>query len=323
MPFRSPSKPLIIAATATALVFGVSGYVWKEEHRPHVLDVYVFNLPSGRSLFIRTPDDYRVLIDGGSNSDVIRDLTGIIPFYSRRIDALMATNADGKNVSGLVDVLDRYHVDHIYIPGVTLASLGLAGSSDSAYEALLERAGSTQADIHELLAGNTILLGGQVSLKAHFPAAPAAFSYSRASGPEALYTVSYGSTAVTFLGSASHKVQEFLAATSSGMRSVDAVIVSHSALPANMSVKLMDRLQPRYLIYSKANPKASAPAVLAASTTLIAPAAPAAPPASAASKKPAKIPADSLVSVPADHRLNLQEKGTIHLVSDGSELTVK
>ena len=37
-----------------------------------------------------------------SNSGESEELTKILPFYSRRIDTVVATNSDGKNVSGLI-----------------------------------------------------------------------------------------------------------------------------------------------------------------------------------------------------------------------------
>ena len=105
------SKPLIVVAAVGAVALGLGGYVWKEENRPAILEVYVFSLSSGRSIFIRTPEDKRILIDGGGNSDIVDELTQILPFYSRRIDAVVATNSEGNNVSGLIDVLNRYIVD--------------------------------------------------------------------------------------------------------------------------------------------------------------------------------------------------------------------
>ena len=310
MALKLSSKPIIIAATASAVVFGVGGYIWNEDHRPQVLDIYVFNLSSGRSMFIRTPDDYRVLIDGGSNSDVIRELTKIIPFYSRRIDTLIATNTDGKNVSGLIDLLNRYRVDEIYLPAVTLHNLGLASDTDPIYQALLQRIADTKVPVHEIAAGNTILFGKAVSAKIHFPVEPADFVYSRASAPEVLFTLKFAATSVTFLGNASHKVQEFLAATSSHVTATDAVIVSHSALPANMSVRLMNELKPKFLVYSKQLASANNSGT-------------ASKPAATLKKKSAKIPPDPLASISIDHRLNIKEIGTIHVVSDGTSLTIK
>src|ERR1700690_3654211 len=87
-------KIILTAATAILATATLGGYVWKEEHHPAILEIYAFNLKSGRSYFIRTPDDKRILVDGGANSEIIGELTRILPFYSRRIDSLIATGQD-------------------------------------------------------------------------------------------------------------------------------------------------------------------------------------------------------------------------------------
>jgi beta-lactamase superfamily II metal-dependent hydrolase len=108
MSLRFSPKSAIIAATASAIVAGVGAYVWHQEHRLPLLDIYLFALKSGQSAFIRTPDDRRILVNGGSNSEIIRRISKRLPFYSRRIDALIVTDTSAKNVSGLIDVLERY-----------------------------------------------------------------------------------------------------------------------------------------------------------------------------------------------------------------------
>ena len=311
------------------MALGMGGYFWKEENRPKVLDIYIFNLSSGRSMFIRTPDDYRVLIDGGSNPDVIQELTKILPFYSRRIDAIIATNTDGKNVAGLIDVLDRYEVDDVYLPAVTLQSLGLVSASDPTYESLLQEIESQQAIARTIARGNIILLGDEVRADVHFPSKPESFAYSLASSPEVLFTLRYDNTSVTFLGNASHKVQEFLASTSAvsakssdsaassttstNVIQTDAAIVSNSALPANISANLMSQLVPKYFIYSR-QPQSSSSG---------GPSLPKSTPSKTSKKKPAKIPPDPFALIPIDHRFNIKETGTIHLVSDGESLVVR
>lgn len=255
------SKPVVIAATAGLLVLGVGGYVWKQEHRSEILDVYIFDLPSGRSMFVRTPDDYRVLIDGGSGSGVIRELTKLLPFYSRRMDTLICTDPVGKDVNGLIAVLDRYQVDRVFVPKVTSQSLGLASTTDQAYKVFLERAENSSVTIREVSAGDQVWLGKGVRLDINFPVEVAAkdvrrtrttFVYSLASPPEILFTLRYSRSTLVFMGYASRKVQEHVVTTSpGGITDADALVFSHSALPANMSKKLLSLASPKYLIYSK------------------------------------------------------------------------
>ncbi|MDE2041282.1 MAG: hypothetical protein KGI59_02785 [Patescibacteria group bacterium] len=296
MTAHTASRRLIIAATASAVVFSVGGYVLKEHNRPRALEVYIFNLKSGRSMFIRTPDDRRILVDGGANSDIVREITGILPFYSRRIDVVMATHGFDKDVSGLIDVLNRYTVDNLYVPKYLTAS-----SSGTAYSILLKTAAARHINVSAAQAGNTMLLDRDVAMKILFPLTPQEFAYSAASGPEIIFKLVYGATSILSLGSSSRKVQRFLAraqGTSSALGAldhVDVAVYDSAMIAANVSEDLMTILQPNYVVYAK---RVSAAGARAAAVS-------------------EQRSYDPLAGILADHRWNIREKGTIRIISDG------
>jgi len=310
MAFKINSKPLILGAAATALAFGMAGYVWREEHREPILEVYVFNLKSGSSVFVRTPDDKRILINGGANSEVIRELTDILPFYSRRIDTIIATAADGKDVSGLIDVLERYSVDNVVVPAITLQSLGLASTTDQIYATFLDTVSRLKIPLREVSAGDVLdfgkKLGGQdVRAEIFFPAASSSgekFQYSRASAPEIIMRISYGQTSVMLLGNATTKVQKFIATSTGSIISGDlwtnALVIPHGVSADSLSAELMNKVKPEYIIYSQAVNKSS----------------------NKSAKKAAKV--DPLYFILDDKRFNIKEKGTIKAVSDGISIKI-
>lgn len=298
------SKPLIIGATATLLASGIGAYAWVQQDRPAVLEVYVFALKSGRSIFIRTPEDKRILIDGGSNSEVIAELTKILPFYSRRIDTVIVTNTEGKNVSGLIDVLNRYRVDRVFIPKLTLQNLHIASSTDQVYVSLLQTLDEMKVSVTEIVAGDLLKLGENVIGKILFPVPESVFDYSKASAPEVLVDVSFDSTSVLLLGSASIKVQKYLVSSGS-LHHSDALIVSNNASASNLVFQVVDIMRPKFIVYSKIFSKTSTKSL------------------SQKSKAPKKIPQDPLASILIENRFNLNEKGTVKIISDGKDISVK
>jgi beta-lactamase superfamily II metal-dependent hydrolase len=303
MSMKNVSKPLFMAAAATAVAGSFGAYLWKAESRPPILEIYVFNLSGGRSIFIRTPEDKRYLVDGGFNSQVIREITGILPFYSRRIDGVIATDTEGRDISGLIDIIERYDVSDAYIPGITLEVLGIASSSDHIFSTFTETLRRKGVRTHESIAGDHIRLDNKTDLKVLFPVHQDRFAYSKASSPEILFDISMGGTSVTFLGDASNRVQKFIASTSPLMDKTDVLVISHSALPANTSPILMGKLHPDYLVYSKLIRNTSARSGMSSS-----------------SKK--KAIEDSLARVGDMNRFNLKEEGTIKITSNGRQIHI-
>jgi len=307
---KSLLKPLMIVASATVLTGSLGFYVWKEEHRRPLLEIYVFAPSSGRSMFIRTPEDKRILVDGGSNSEIIRELTSVLPFYSRRIDVVIATNIEGKNVSGLIDVIERYKVGKAYVPAFTLEELHLASSTDQIYKIFVETLERENIPIEDLQQGRVIYLDSKVRLNINFPTEPKIFDYSKTSAPEVLFDISYDKSSIAFLGNATNKVQKYVASTTS-LVNTDVLIVSHSALPVNTSKQLIEKIKPRNLVYLKR----VTDKVVANSNNL-------ANISNSSSSKKKKVVVDPLEYLDLTKRFNVQDIGTVKLVSDGERVII-
>ncbi len=235
-------------------------YVWHQEHRPPLFEMYIFGLKSSTAAFIRTPDDMRILINGGSNSEVIRSISKILPFYSRRIDTVIATDTDKKNIAGLIGVVGRYRIDRLIVPAITQEALHLSISTSSArtYETFLAAVRKAKIPMRELIAGEEVRFDSNVSMNILFPVAAETFSYSKASAPELLFTLKHGSTHILWAGAASKKIQKYIALPSASstfdstdLAPIDILIVSHSALVANLDRTFLEMYQPEYLIYSQ------------------------------------------------------------------------
>ena len=110
--------PLLILLTTSCLGL----YVYKWEYRKLFLEIYFFSLERGRAIFIRTPQNKTILIGGGQNSEVIRGITKVLPFYSRKIDLVIAPAATPAQIGGLIEVIERYEIDEIVFPKIMSTS---------------------------------------------------------------------------------------------------------------------------------------------------------------------------------------------------------
>lgn len=309
MELRHASRPVMIGVAAMSLVVGLSIYMWHEEHRPPLLELAVFSLRSGHSMLIRTPDDRRILVGGGASGNIVREISHELPFYSRRIDVLIVSSMQGREVSGLVDVIERYDIGELIVPRYTLASTGLASTTDAAYAALIDAARMRGVEMRELEQGEIAVIGQEprapyapVILKALFPAPPDAFAYSKASPPELLFEMSYKSSRVLFLGTASKKVQRYIAkqiGLSSIVHNKSVLILSQNVAAATLSTDIVEAASPTHVVFD--GPLKPRPTTTRNSV---------------ASKSKKAPTSDPLAAVLGDARLNTRE-GTVHIRTDG------
>lgn len=238
-------KKVAVAIAGGAVLTGSMLYVWQESKRPAILEIYFIDASGNTSIFIRTPEDVRVLIDGGPNSEVIRYISKIIPFYSRRIDNLVSTSETAKANSGLIDVLERYGVSHIYVR---------AGSTtDETYKTFLEEIKTKDIPLTVFSGGDVIRLDRDVSIRVGYTGKTGTILY-----------IEYKDKTFMLLGRTSVKVQNDMA-KSGKLPRVDLLQVSQNATPTTIGSKLVAAIGPTRLIYSKqirANDKKIKPNIL-------------------------------------------------------------
>jgi len=87
------------------------------------LHVYFLDVGQGDGILVETPLGTQVLIDGGPDDEVIRQLSKVIPFYDRSIDMVVLTHPDSDHINGLIKVLERYDVGKIIESGIYCATV--------------------------------------------------------------------------------------------------------------------------------------------------------------------------------------------------------
>ncbi|MDD2732235.1 MAG: MBL fold metallo-hydrolase [Candidatus Pacebacteria bacterium] len=87
-------------------------------NKENLLKIVFFDVGEGDSIFIETPFNQQILIDGGPGSRVLEKLAEEMPFYDNSLDLVVLTHPDYDHLSGLIDVLKRYDVYNILWTGV-------------------------------------------------------------------------------------------------------------------------------------------------------------------------------------------------------------
>jgi len=120
------------AIVLASLVAG-NGLIWLlawQLARPQPLVLAFLDVGQGDAIYIEAPNGNQLLIDAGEGKQILPALAGVMPFYDRSLDVVLATHPDADHIGGLASVLESYEV-------VGIMDTGL--SSDTAtYRAFLE-----------------------------------------------------------------------------------------------------------------------------------------------------------------------------------------
>jgi competence protein ComEC len=100
----------------------VSWSVVFEFEKPRYLEVCFFDVGEGDAIFIKTPLDHQILIDGGPNDLILKKLKSKMPFFDKSIDLVVLTHPQKDHLYGLLEVLKNFKVENILWTGVNYES---------------------------------------------------------------------------------------------------------------------------------------------------------------------------------------------------------
>ncbi len=118
-------KSALVLAGGYALLFFCLIGIGDAETRVWFLDV-----GQGDAILVRAAGGETILIDGGPDDAVLRELSAVLPFYERSIDLVVLTHPHADHINGLVEVLKRYNVGRVMMTGVA--------NGDAAYMEFLD-----------------------------------------------------------------------------------------------------------------------------------------------------------------------------------------
>lgn len=154
---RARFAVLLVLAVSTAAIW----YALASEDRSQKLTLTFFDVGQGDAILIDAPSGRQVLIDGGPDSGILRELSSQVPWYDRTIDLMIATHPDADHIGGLNDVLDRYHVDTIIISPV--------GGDTELAASFLKKVEAERSIVHIADRGDIVDIGGGAYIEILFP----------------------------------------------------------------------------------------------------------------------------------------------------------
>lgn len=250
------NKRIYLSISIFLFLVLITIYLIRIDARSRNFRLYVFELKNNMAVFLQTSGGKRILINGGGNSEIIRKITKVIPFYSRHIDTIISTNEEDKNITGLISVVDRYKVDRAYLQKINSHNLNFSTTSSKIYDTYIHELKARKIYVQELIKGDAIKLDENTKIEVLFPVQFTDFKYSKSSSPELVLVVSYKDFNFLSLGNVSKKIQKYLLSdtflVSNFATSTNALIIPHGLSKSNTDERLLDTLNHKIIIYSQA-----------------------------------------------------------------------
>mgnify|MGYP002336208276 FL=1 len=108
---------IMVIALLGLIVFVARSAQHRAEESRDNLRAWFFDVGQGDSILLDTPDQRQILIDGGPNSSILRELSRALPLDDKEIDLVISTHNDSDHLAGLNKVLKHYKIGKIWLTG--------------------------------------------------------------------------------------------------------------------------------------------------------------------------------------------------------------
>ena len=207
------------------------------------LQVHFLDVGQGDATYIETPDGVQVLVDGGTGRQVLTQLAEHVSPLDRQLDMIIGTHPHDDHIGGLVDVLDRFTVEHILVTENRLET-----RSTERFFAAVEEEATAGAAVYNARAGHTFALGDEATLRVLSPFYdPTDMDADAAS---IIVQLEYGETAILLTGDAPIAVEDVVVEEyGSGLES-EVLKLGHHGSRTSSGELLLDTVVPEYGVTS-------------------------------------------------------------------------
>jgi len=226
---------LILAGITTIVWWGII------QTGPGVLTVAFLDIGQGDSILIQSPTGRRLLVDGGPDGAVLHELATVLPWYSRRIDVVLATHPDADHIGGLSDVLSRYDVSYIIDNSVQ--------HDTPAVESFLLASATEGAVVRGLRRGEGIDLGGGATAQVLFPDRD--MSHTETNMASIVLRVSYGAHSFILSGDSPQAIERYLVSIDGAKLKSTVLKAGHHGSNTSSDVSFVGVVSPEYVVYSR------------------------------------------------------------------------
>lgn len=204
------------------------------------LTVTFLDVGQGDAILIETPDGVQMLIDGGPDTSVLRELPLALPWFDRTLDIVLGTHPDKDHIAGLVDVLKNYTVSTI----ITTENRGETMTATAYREALVQEG----ADVVMARSGQVYQLGASTTVAIFSPQSdPSMLETNTAS---IVAQVRYGDIEFMLTGDAPAGIERYLVGAYGDQLESEVLKLGHHGSKTSSSDEFLAAVNPRFAVVS-------------------------------------------------------------------------
>jgi len=196
------------------------------------LTVHFIDVGQGDSILLDL-GDIEVLIDGGDKSPGV--VSYINDYVNGSLEVMVATHPHADHIGGLIEVLDAFEIDEIWVNGDT--------STSQTYSQFVSAVNSEGAMVYEARKGDTIQVGNLIFNVLH----PVNLS-GTTNDNSIVLSLSYGQVDFLFTGDAEHEAETSMLAEGI-VPDVEILKVGHHGSETASSIQFLQATEPEYAIY--------------------------------------------------------------------------
>jgi len=222
-------------------LFLSAAFVWLAvylETRKNLLVAFL-DVGQGDAVFIQAPNGNQILVDGGPNKAILRELSKVMPFYDRTIDGIILTHPHLDHYAGLMEAARKYDINFEMDPGVKTEGEAFALFEDVLREKGLRRIYGKR--------GMRLVLDKDIYLEILLPA----INNENLSEHDGMLVsrLVYGNNSFLLTGDMEENLEEYLIATGAAIGS-DVLKVAHHGSKTSSSEKFLGWVSPDLAVIS-------------------------------------------------------------------------
>ncbi len=204
------------------------------------LTVAFLDVGQGDAIYIETPDGIQVLVDGGPDGAVLRELSPLMPLLDKTLDVVLATHSDKDHVGGLISILERYQVETLLLT---------TNKNDTSVATVFELSTKEEgADTYFVEAGQVFQLGASTTLAILSPVGDETNWESNTASIVA--RLQYGEIEFMLTGDAPTSIEEYVSKVYGDTLESEVLKLGHHGSRTSSGDMFLDTVLPKYAVVS-------------------------------------------------------------------------